>query len=169
MNIGIGGSYSSSDSMLLNVLYTLGSQSLSTLITRITNNVALIKSSVSPTLALYVLPVATNPFSSLIIAPLLIFILLFSIIVFNLLQALILVLCVVLNPLRNFLTCPLRIGSLTNNPGMFSSPKSLITNRHASPIPLFSTLQYIPFVSLVSCCKYLHMSASTLTCPGIAV
>ena len=108
-------------------------------------------------------------FNSLINALLRTVILSFSIIVFNLAQAVVFELCVVLNPFLNFLTCPLRIGSLINNPGIFSSPKSFITSNAASPIPLFSTLQYMLLEVFISSDKYLHTSASTRTCPGIAV
>ena len=48
---------------------------------------------------------------------------------------------VVLNPLRNLRTCPLRTGSLKNKPGKVSSPRLAITIKAASPRVLFSTLQ----------------------------
>ena len=97
------------------------------------------KSSCKPSLALNVVPWAIKPLSSLISNLLLIFILSFSIRYFNLAHAAILLPNVVLNPLRNLRTCPLRIGSLKKSPGKFSSPISLITIRAASPSVLFST------------------------------
>ena len=49
-------------------------------------------------------------------------------------------LCVVLNPLRNFLLLPCPLGSLIKKPGIFSSPISAIVTSAASPNVLFSTL-----------------------------
>ena len=104
------------------------------------NKQALTKSSCCPGLALKLRPVATKSLSSVTSNLELTFNLLFSTSSLNFVQASILCLAVVLNPLLNFLLCPLLIGSDKNIPIMFSSPISITLNKAASPIALFSIL-----------------------------
>ena len=93
--------------------------------------------------ALYEFPDAINDFSSLIKIFEFILILPRSTIAFNLEQALIFDLCVVLGSFSKFSYVSFSCGSGHKHTGIVSSPNSWITIKADSPIVLFSTLQYM--------------------------